>query len=296
MKQIQAYVSPDLQTVSSVRALETACKAHDQLSGSLFLDPSLNFSPSLPCLLTMTDDGELIGAMTFFAPADDEVEIVGLTHPNHRRKGVFRALTHAAAQIAKGNGIRDVLFVCEPKSESGLSALHAYGVQPDHVEYSLRYDGADTSKRLDIPAGLELRRAAISDLPDMARISAESFSEEAERAQHFLELAVNSKTRAQYVVLLNGEPVAICAAGYEDGEATIYGLGVLPRLQGKGIGRGAIALLLHEIFAHGEQDILIEVDRLNEGALHLYRSCGFAVEATYGYYRASVDRVLAHPA
>lgn len=295
MRQIQSYVSPDLQTVSIVRALEAVCKAHDQLSGSLFLDPSLNFSPLLPCLLTMLEDGELSGSMTFFAPTDEEVEIVGLTHPAHRRKGVFRALTRAAAQIAKDNGIRDVLFVCEPKSAVGLSALSAYGVTPDHVEYSLRYDGADSTKRLDVPAGLELRRAAISDLPDMSHISAESFSEEAERARHFLELAINSKTRAQYVALMNNKPVAICAAGYADGEATIYGLGVLPHLQGKGIGRGMIALLLREIFAHGEQQVLIEADSLNENALHLYRSCGFAVEATYDYFRAPVDRVLALP-
>ena len=250
---IESFIRPDLQTVSRVRELECICNANDQLSGSLFLDPSLNFAQTLPCLLTLQEDDALsFGCMTFFAPTDEEVEIVGLTHPAHRGKGVFRALTNAAAQIASNHGIRDVLFVCETKSESGLAALSAYGAAPDHIEYSLRYQSADQDARLAVPAGLTLVRATEADLPDMARISAESFSEEAERALHFMTLALSSDTRVQYLARFQDMPVAIGAVGYSDGEATIYGLGVLPRLQGMGIGRGLIALLLREIAAHGE--------------------------------------------
>ena len=291
---IESFIRPDIKTVSRVRELECICNANDQLSGSLFLDPSLNFAQTLPCLLTLQEDDALFGCMTFFAPTDEEVEIVGLTHPAHRGKGVFRALTNAAAQIASNHGIRDVLFVSETKSESGLAALSAYGAAPDHIEYSLRFQSADQDARLAVPAGLTLVRATEADLPDMARVSAESFSEEAERALHFMTLALSSDTRVQYLARFQDMPVAIGAVGYSDGEATIYGLGVLPRLQGMGIGRGLIALLLREIAAHGEKDILIEVNSDNANALHLYQSCGFAIEATYGYYRVAVDRVLAH--
>jgi ribosomal protein S18 acetylase RimI-like enzyme len=293
---IESFIRPGLKTFSSVRELESVCKAHDGLAGSLSFDPTLNFSPDIPSLFALYEDETLAGACILFAPAKDEAEISALTHPAYRGRGVFRALAVAAAKSAEQFGIPDLLFLCEPKSAAGLAALAAYGVTLDHMEYCLRFDGTDASKRLDVPAGLALQRAAVTDLPDMARISAESFSEDAERALHFLELAVKSDTRVQYLARFEDSPAAIGAVGYSDGEATIYGLGVLPCLQGKGIGRGIIALLLQEISTHGEKEILIEVDSTNTSALHLYRSCGFAAEATYGYYRAPVDRVLAHHA
>jgi len=291
--QIESYSHPDPTILAQVRSLEYICQTNDQLKGRLFLDSSLNFSREMPCLLAMVEEGVLIGAMTLFAPSREEVELVGLTHPDFRRRGVFRSLLSTAAELAKSFGIPELLFVCEPQSQEGIAALTSFGVELDHVEYSLRYDRDFALASLAVPEGLVLERATEAELNDMSLISADSFSEEAEHAQRFLELAIHSDTRTQFLARLNGEPVAIGAIGVEDGEATIYGLGVLPRLQGKGIGRGVIALLLREIFARGMEDILIEVDNTNATALHLYLTCGFLTEATFGYFRAPVSQFLA---
>ena len=289
---IQTFPRPEADIVRAVRELERVCQEHDQLKGSLFLDPSLNFSPDVPCLLTCFEEEALVGAMTFFAPTQEEAELVALTHPDFRRRGVFRALMAEAAIKAAALNIPDFLIVCEPQSKDGAAALSLVQKTLDHTEYALRYDHTLSSANLAVPEGLTLHRATQADLDAMAQISAESFSEEAERAAHFLALALESSTRRQYLARLDGEPVAIGALGYEDGEATLFGLGVRTHLQNKGIGRGLVALLLREAFAAGTQDILIEVDSTNARAYHLYRSCGFVAEATYDYFRASVAQHL----
>lgn len=289
---IERFTKPDTQIVHPVRELEKICQSHDQLQGSLFLDPSLNFSPDIPCLLAIFEGDVLAGAMTFFAPTQEEAEIVGFTHPDYRRRGVFRALVQEAAKHATRLQIPDFLFVCEPQSKNGVAALKWFASTPDHTEYALRYDRSLPPDRLPVPAGLTMHRAAAADLADMAMISAESFSEDADRAAHFMQLALESKTRRQFLFRLDGEPVAIGALGFEDGESTLYGLGVRTHLQNRGIGRGIVSLLLQESFAQGVADILIEVDNTNAPAHHLYLSCGFVQEAVYDYLRAPVAQFL----
>lgn len=289
---IQSYVRPEAQIVHQVRELERVCEAHDHLAGSLFLDPSLNFSAEAPCMLAAFDEGQLLGAMTFFAPTRAEAEVVCLTNPLYRRRGVFRALLASAAAWAARLQTPDLLIVCEPQSVDGVAALAPLNKTLDHTEYALRYDRAQPPETLAVPDGLRLHRATEQDLADMVQISNESFADEAEQAEHFLALALVSDTRRQYIARLNGEPVAIGALGYEDGEATLYGLGVRQSLQNRGIGRGLVALLLREAYADDVQDILIEVDSTNARAYHLYLSCGFFAEATYDYYRAPIAQFL----
>ena len=289
---VEGYTHPGLSVVHQVRELERVCQEHDQLKGSLFLDPSMNASPEAPCLNAAYEEDLLVGAMTFFAPTLEEAELVALTHPSFRRRGVFRALLAAAAEQAKSLGIPDFLLVCEPQSADGVAALSGFSLQPDHTEYALRYDQSLSPDRLAIPEGLTLHLATHADLADMSQISAESFSEEAERAEHFLALALESETRRQYIARLNGEPVAIGALGYDNGEATLFGLGVRTNLQNRGIGRGLVALLLREALAQNVPGILIEVDNTNARAYHLYLSCGFFAEAIYDYWRTPIEPFL----
>lgn len=292
MQTIQIIRQPDLETTQQVRALEAICRAHDHLDGSLYLNPSLNISPEMPCLLTMREGDTLIGAMTFFAPSPEEAELVGLTHPDHRRIGVFRSLASEAARQTQAFGIPSMLFVCEPQSVSGVAAIAALGATPEHTEFSLCYQRSGVDRRLAIPQGLTLSRATEADLDAMSKISAESFVESPEQAYGFLLKAMTSDHRTQYIARLNGEPVGIGCIGYEDGEATIYGLGVSPSQQGKGIGRGIVSLMLEKLLESNTERILIEVDNTNANALHLYLSCGFVQESVYDYYRAPVEPFL----
>lgn len=289
---IRRHTLPELAAIHEARALEAVCKAQDGLTGTLFLDPSLNHSPEIPCLFTLDSEGELAALLTLFAPSQSEAELFGLTHPAHRRKGCFRALVRAAAESANAFGIQDLLFLCERTSESGNRAVSALGATLDFTEYSLRFGRARSQEQRPVPNGLALREATPADLDDMAAISGACFSEPPEQARHFLIRSMEADNRAQYIAHLSGVPAGICATGMQEGEATIFGLAVLPALQNKGIGRGIIALILQDLFARGIAEILIEVDSTNARALHLYKSVGFVVETVNDYYRVPVESIL----
>ena len=288
---IQAYPAPDETVISDVRALEVICQAQDHLSGALFIDPALNISSALPCLFTLRENGELLSAVTLFAPMQAEAELTGITHPLFRKRGFMRALVNAAAEAARAFSIADLVFVCNPNSQSGVQTAKTFGGVYDFSEYRLRYAPAHEGDRLAIPAGLILRAALESDLDDMTAISSASFDESPDQARHFVACSLAAENRTQYIAHLNGDPVGIGAIGDESGEYTLFGLGVLPQFQGRGVGRGMIALMLDLLIARGAQSILIEVDSANERALHLYQSCGFCIESSSDYYRVPVSQL-----
>ena len=289
---IQSHLQPELSVVSAVRALEAICKAQDGLTGTLFLDPSLNANPSMPCLLTLSEQGELSAVLTVFSPSLAELELVGLTLPSERRKGYFRVLVRAAAELAQSFSIPDLLFSCERMSGSGIAAVLALGAALDFTEYRLRFDQKALASQRPVPTGLTLREATLSDLEDLCAISSVTFSEPPEQTRRFLLRALEAPNRTQYIAHLDGKPAGIGAIGYEEGEATVFGLAVSPELQNQGIGRGMLALLLSDVIARGVDDIAIEVDSTNARALHLYLSCGFVEEVVNDYYRLPVSKVL----
>ncbi len=289
---IEAYSQPELSIAQQVRALERVCQAHDQLKGTLFLDPSLNFSPEIASLLVCYEEDVLIGAMTLFAPMQEEAELIGLTHPDFRRRGVFHALLCAAAQQASAFAIPDLLLVCEAQSLDGVATLAALGATPEFSEYSLSYETDRNPDDQPVPKGLLLHPATSADLDEMVRISAASFDESLSRAKGFLEQTLYSDHRTQYLARLDGMPVGIGGIGDEEDSTTIFGLAVHPDWQGRGIGRGMIALLLGEMRKHEKRNILIEVNSANANALHLYLSCGFSSTVTNDYYRFPVTRFL----
>ena len=290
--QIQAHIHPELDVVSAVRALEAVCQVQDGLTGTLFLDPSLNVDPSIPCLLTLSEPGELLAVLTLFAPSHDELELVGLTHPTHHRNGHFRALVRTAAEVARANSIPDLVFSCERTSFSGVAAVQSFGAALDFTEYRLRFEQKALAGQRPVPQGLTLREATLDDLDDMCAISSVTFSEPPEQTRRFLLRAMESPNRTQYVAHRDGVAVGIAAIGYEEGEATVFGLAVSPALQNQGIGRGILALLLSDLAARGVEQIAIEVDSTNANALHLYLSCGFVEEVVNDYYRLPVSQML----
>jgi len=295
MRHIEAFTNPDDRIITQTRALEDICRAHDGLKGKLFLDPSLNFLPDIPCLFALFEDGVLAGVLTLFSPRRNEAEAVGLTHPDYRKTGIFRVLVSAAAEQCAAFGIADILFVCEPESKTGTASLGALGAALEYTEYSLKFDRAFPYAKLHIPEGLTIHRAGLEHLDELCRISGDSFQEDSEHARQIIARVLASEGRAQYLARLNGTPAGIVSTGYDNDATTIYGLGVTPAMQGKGIGRGILALLLQELLPEHEEDILIEVDSVNVGALHLYLSSGFVKQASFDYYRSKAKRFLSHP-
>ncbi|MCU1489989.1 MAG: mshD [Acidimicrobiaceae bacterium] len=95
----------------------------------------------------------------------------------------------------------------------------------------------------------------------------------------------------------NGRLAAFCWTKIADRDdpsdpGEIYVIGVRPGLQGVGLGRAMLAAGAAYLSSQGKQSIMLYVDAGNTGAVHLYRSFGFAVDH---HDRAYVGNVPAAP-
>ncbi len=213
---IQSYLHPNLSVVRDVRALEAVCHAHDGLSGTLFLDPSLNFSPELPCLFTLREGEETVSRLTFFVPTQAEAELVGMTHPAHRGKGYFRALVRAAAEFARKYGV-PICFLSASRTRPQASSRFLVRRQLDHTEYSLRYNPCKPIARLTVLRVGAARgdRATSATCPPWP---APTFSDVRGASASFLVKSLEAPD-GRSIRPLNGETRRVGRNGLEDGDS-----------------------------------------------------------------------------
>lgn len=285
MVTVKEIIQPDETQIKEIRKLERICKKHDGLQTSLFLDASLNFNKEMKSFLLLYDGDNLVSVMAIFAPTRNEAELSALTLPQSRRKGYFNRLYFRAVDEIKRVGIKDVLFTCERCSDSGFEAISSRNAKLDHTEYSLKFNKDDSTILSQADFTLVLCEAAADELDTLAALSAKVFDESEEDAKGFVTHALESENRTQFVAKLDGKPIGMVSTGDEQGDVTIYGVGILPEYRGKGYGRQMLTLALKTILAKGCQNILIEVDSTNNVAYKLYTSSGFEEESTVDYYR-----------
>ena len=141
---------------------------------------------------------------------------------------------------------------------------------------------------------ITIRKAALYDVPAMARIERESFEDYWSPDE--LTKDVTSKDGSIYVaVALIGDE----RAGYADmrivaGEAQIYNIAIAPEFRRQGIGEALLKHMIEKSEELGLENITLEVREGNEAAMSLYEKLGFKkVGSRKGYYsRGKEDAVL----
>lgn len=91
-----------------------------------------------------------------------------------------------------------------------------------------------------------------------------------------------------YAARLDGRVVGHLFCNTEGGEAYLCDFCVEPALQGRGIGRSILALVLARVRRETELPIRLEVDAVNDRALGLYTACGFRETARCDYWRMAL--------
>lgn len=285
MTTVKEIIQPDETQSKEIRKLERICKKHDGLQTSLFLDASLNFDKEMKSFLLLYDGDNLVSVMAIFAPTRNEAELSALTLPQARQKGYFNRLYFRAVDEIKKYGIKEVLFTCERCSDSGFETVSAHGAKLDHTEYSLKFHTEDSAILSEADFTLELCEASADELDTLTALSAKVFDKSEEDEKSFVTSAFAAENRTQFVAKLEGKPIGMVSTGDEQGDVTIYGVGILPEYRGKGYGRQMLTLALKTLLGKGYQNIRIDVDSTNDAAHKLYSSSGFAEESTVDYYR-----------
>jgi ribosomal protein S18 acetylase RimI-like enzyme len=273
------------EAAKQIREVENICKAHDKTNGNISLDSSLNFYPEMKSIFLFYEDDKLISLLSIFMPTEKEAEISAYTLPEHRRKGFFKKLLNKAIEELKKYKLTDLLFVCEPQSKDGREAIKKLDAELCFTEYFLRYRGSLMDLEKQQQSRIRLQMAVLKDLEAIAIMSQQIFNDNYEGSKSMAAKSFEADNRTQYIAVLDDKPVGVGAVSFENDEASIFGLGILPQYQGNGFGKEFFNLILLELKRKGLQNISIEVDSANKNALNLYVKSGFAVETSYDYYR-----------
>lgn len=270
--------------LDSLSRLEAACLAAD--GGRLKLEwASLRRRPpgqtSDFCYLV---DGELVGFVGLYQWRPIALELCGMVHPSWRRRGIGSLLYEAAAAEIRERRPASVLLIVDRHSLSGQAFAHSLGGELSHSEHRMR-QSLEPEARSDRRV-VRVRRALAADARFLVECLAAAFNEEVQRAD--LEDAAGLARILDGSFVIEdptvGEQVGVMRVEREGGVASIYGFAVLPERQGKGYGRAALLNVSHQLRRSGVGVISLEVLSDNDGALHLYESCGFEVIGTEDYF------------
>jgi ribosomal protein S18 acetylase RimI-like enzyme len=276
------------EIIKQVRKVEQSCKSYDGLNGSMTLDSSINFDPQMKNLYLFYEEDLLVSVLALFMPTSEAAEISAYTLPEFRRKGYFKQLLNEATKELQKYQVSNLLFVCEPQSKDGMETIKKIGVELDFTEYLLQYNHSAKAFDHVKSTQIELKKATLDDLETMVKLSQLSFDDEYEDAKSMITKAFESESRTQYIAILNEQPIGLGGVYLEDGEVSLFGLGISPNFQGKGFGKELLHLIIEELKHQGIQNITLEVDSNNQTAFQLYRKYGFEIQAAFDYYRKSL--------
>lgn len=274
---------------AEVEALVTLCREQDRLELPLYLESA---PPGTVCQLLHYDDNNLVGFASL--PPDGDIEVIGMVHPAHRRRGVGRALLAAVREECRRRGVAEFLMVCEEASASGQAFAGAVGADYRFSEYLMEVEQAAFGQLQPPPKTVEIRQATGQDLETLVDLWAASHPErEAERRPMIAQWLQQEKQRF-FIGQVQGAAVGMLRLHMDAPSVFINSFNVRPEHRRRGYGRQILMAVVERLIAEGWEYIRLEVATENRNALSLYYGCGFQEVTAYRYYRLTVYQASKH--
>lgn len=274
----------DAAEQTAVARLVAACEQHERLELPLYLEPARVDAPAEVDQFLYYERGDLLGAATL--QPGRAVEVVGMVHPRHRRRGIGSALLAAACAEAGRRGGHSLLVVVDERSTSGRAFVAAAGARYCSSEYRMELDLAAVPPECPVAEPIELRVAGAGEIELLVGLLGAGAGEPQEWARDRAAGWLRDPRQRFYVGSRRGEAVGCLRAALppEDGDVFLCSFRVSPKRRGRGFGRQILCGAVHTLLREGRTQILIEVATDNRNALGLYRSCGFRERVAYGYW------------
>lgn len=233
------------------------------------------------------EQGQLVGYLGIDNYGTREKAIVGMVHPDHRRKGIARLLLHAAKEEGRHSGIEQLVLMCERASTSGTAFAQAVHAKLDYSEHEMVL--RTFQERLVFDERITIRRAINpDDVAALVTIMATDMGDA--QAQQYVAEMIKLNNQRFYLMTFGGpdlgcdEPIGSLRLVSLSEDTGIYGFVVRPEYRGKGYGRQLLQEVIRILHNESSKGILLEVDVNNTNALGLYLSIGFEIKTTYDYY------------
>jgi mycothiol synthase len=238
--------------------------------------------------LIHADDGELAGYVQHSSPDPaSRFEVDAAVHPRFEGRGFGAAIidwTEARTRSRLPTGASTALWNGAASGNAGAFALFSSrGYVPIRTFWEMAIELDPSFETGPVPDGVTIRPFVV-DIDGPAAVAAmnEAFSTHfgfhEETFENWYAQQVSDDTwdpSLELVAEMNGRIVGASNNGVIDGKGYVFELGVLPELQGRGIGK---ALLRHSLAMFAAMGITagrLGVDSENvTGAVELYRSVG----------------------
>ncbi len=266
--------------LAAVKDLAALCNALEGLDLKLSFEAPPGNDRQVPRVFLAWAADAIVGFGALDGAGRREVEVCGMVHPEHRRRGIGTALLNALVEEARRQGSERMLLICEDASASGQGFVRHLGLAREFSEVRME---VETPPEFS-DERLVLREADHNDAEAIDRIVTNAFGEP--QGSRLYDILADMATPSQrfYLGFLDGEPITSLKVFYEAPKAYIYGFGVLTTYRRQGYGREFAARIIAQLMADGWAPVGLEVESNNTPAYTLYRSLGFHEVTTYGYY------------
>jgi ribosomal protein S18 acetylase RimI-like enzyme len=266
--------------LASIKVLEEMCEKDGGFQLKLNFDMLENRTGKNKEDFFHYEDGELVGFLASYG-FGNKVELCGMVHPDHRRKGIFTRLLEMGLEETKKRNILTILLNAPTDSQSAKEFLKNIPCTFSIAEYQMKWQKTEL---IEDPAVTLRPSITTGDFEAEIQLEVFAFGFKKEEARNF-----NMQIRENYndqnlIIEADGKTAGKMRVAELDGEAWIYGFAVFPELQGKGIGRKALSRIVKMEEQKG-LSIFLEVEAKNAHALKLYESCGFRRYHSQDYYQ-----------
>ncbi len=217
---------------------------------------------------------------------DSEIEIYGMVHPDHRRKGVGTTLFEAAKAVWQRRGASGLLLVCDGSLPSGEAFASANRGEYRFSEHRMVLDPARIQRpRLSPGQQVQFQRAEVTEVPILTHLVSQAFDRPGEVMENWITESISADNQRFYIGVLDGLPIGELRTVSFGDQIDIATFGVLPPYRGRGYGRQMLLAIVDLLLEEHWPDIALDVETKNANALGLYESCGFRKIRTCDYYQ-----------
>jgi len=275
-----------------INKLEEIISSKDKVNLKLELDYRLKINNNSENVLKNINeflyyvDDVLISYIGISCFGGNVAEINGMTHPDWRRKGIFKKLFELAMNECSKRNFNKILLLADGKSDTGIEFIKAMGGEYDVSEYRMEISNKTSSENINF---INLRKAEKSDAREVGRQDSIYFHDEKESENLVDEAEIRDdaeiRIETSYMIELNNTAIGKININYNDNSSFISGFGILPEFRGKGYGKVALKEALKLINEKNISIVQLDVSCKNNKALNLYKSCGFEEQSVMNYYK-----------
>ena len=311
----------DQEDYDLINKLQEVCINEDQTALKLELDYKLGVSSGKGELTVIQninefmyfDGPEMIGyiGICSYGDAGSPIEANGMVQPEYRRQGVFNKLSELVIAEWRRRNLGSMLLLNDRRSRSGEALIKGTGGQYKLSEYEMKLKIDKLRLLQGQSSKITLRKATNADAYEIARQNKIYFNGELQDVKStpndndtgsFEEAEINMKHEGLvlpeeeekrgltiYLAIKDQQIIGKVNLQLNSKVGGIYGLGVLPKYRGKGLGRAILLMAIEKLKEAKADEVMLQVVAENTNALNLYKSCGFTETSTMDYYEIRLE-------